>query len=66
MSEPIQNRNGIGENQLDMVFIASTIGEEMENVPILSTEHVKFQWWESHHEISTENKIISYIDFQSK
>ena len=63
MEEPLQSRNGIGEYQPNMVLIASTIGEEMDYVPILSTEHVKFQWWESHHEISTENKIISWIDF---
>ena len=34
---------GIGENQDDMVFIASTIGKEMDYVQILSSEHVKFQ-----------------------
>ena len=43
MLEPPQSRNGIGEYQQNMVFIALTIGEEMDYVPILSTEHVKFQ-----------------------
>ena len=36
-------QNGIGEYQQNMVFIALITGEEMEYVPILSSELVKIQ-----------------------
>ena len=53
--------HGIGENQQNMAFIASTIFVEMEYVPISSSEYVYHNLSD---EISTVNKIISLIDFQ--
>ena len=35
--------HGTGENHHNMVLIASTIGKEMEYVPILSSELVNFK-----------------------
>ena len=55
-------KNGTGENQHNTVFIALTIGKEMEFVPILSYVHVKLWLLNSTKKISTINKIKLFLN----
>ena len=55
-------KTGTGENQHNTVFIALTIGKEMEFVPILSYVHVKLWLLNSTKKISTINKIKLFLN----